>query len=286
VSSVAAPNRFAAELRRSRRSRRVSQLELALRAGTTQRHLSYIEQGRSRPGRTIVVRLAESLELSLRDRNALLLAAGYAPVFPESRLDDAALAPVRDALESILDGHLPYPAVVVGPTGDLVAANSAVELLTDGAAPELLEPPVNVLRLAVHPRGMGPRVANLAEWGRHIVENVRSRALRSPDPRLDELAAELEGYLPPRAPGRDHIGFAVPLRLRSDDDELRLITTLTSFATATDVTLAELHLEAFLPADEATARILRHRSQATGWPAQRPAALVSARSREAGGISL
>src|SRR3954463_10243965 len=146
---------FAHELRRWRSSRRWSQLELALRAGTTQRHLSFMEQGRSAPGRTMVVRLAESLELSLRERNALLLAAGYAPVFPESRLDDDALQPVREALDRILEGHLPYPALVTGPTGELVAANAAIDVLTAGAAPELLAPPVNVLRLAVHPDGMG-----------------------------------------------------------------------------------------------------------------------------------
>jgi transcriptional regulator with XRE-family HTH domain len=262
MSALAAPNRFATELRRWRDSRRFSQLELALRAGTTQRHLSYIEQGRSMPGRTMVVRLAESLELSLRPRNALLLAAGHAPVFPESRLDDDALRPVRDALDGILEGHMPYPAVVAGPAGALVAANAAADdVLAAGAAPELLRPPVNLLRLAVHPHGMGCRVENLPEWGRHIIENVRAQALRNPGPRLDDLLGELERHVPPMAPGRDHVGFAVPLRLRCDEGELRLITTLTSFATAVDVTLAELHLEAFLPADNATARILHKRGQ-------------------------
>ncbi|WP_433516358.1 helix-turn-helix domain-containing protein [Nonomuraea sp. CA-143628] len=251
--------RFASELRRWRSSRRVSQLELANRAGTTQRHLSFIERGRSRPGRAIVVRLAESLELSLRERNGLLLAAGYAPVFPESGLDDAMLRPVREALDSILDGHLPYPAVVVRPYGELLAANAAFDVLTEGAAAELLEPPVNVLRLALHPKGMGPRVVNLADWGRHIIESLRAELLRSPDPRLDAFIAELESYVPDAVPGSDHLGFAVPLRLRTGDAELRLLTTLTSFATAVDVTLAELKLEAFLPADAATAAFLRSR---------------------------
>jgi transcriptional regulator with XRE-family HTH domain len=254
------PTRFASELRRWRSSRRWSQLELALRAGTTQRHLSFMERGRSRPGRTMVVRLAESLELSLRDRNALLFAAGYAPIFPESDLDDAALRPARKALELILEGHLPYPAVIVRPYGELVAANSAFDVLTAGAARELLEPPVNVLRLALHPDGTARRVENLADWGRHIIESLRAHSLRSPDPRLDEFLAELEGYVPATAPGPDHLGFAVPLRLRCDEGELRLITTLTSFATAVDVTLAELHLEAFLPADDATAQILQRRA--------------------------
>jgi transcriptional regulator with XRE-family HTH domain len=254
------PTRFASELRRWRSSRRWSQLELALRAGTTQRHLSFMEKGRSRPGRTMVVRIAESLELSLRDRNALLLAAGYAPIFPESDLDDAALRPARAALELILEGHLPYPAVIVRPYGELVAANGAFDVLTAGAAPELLEPPINVLRLALHPDGTARRVENLADWGRHIIESLRAHLLRSPDPRLDEFLAELEGYVPATPPGPDHLGFAVPLRLRCDEGELRLITTLTSFATAVDVTLAELHLEAFLPADDATAQILQRRA--------------------------
>jgi transcriptional regulator with XRE-family HTH domain len=261
MAALAAPRQLAGALRRWREARRVSQLELALRAGTTQRHLSYIEQGRSRPGRTMVLRLAEALELSLRERNALLLAAGYAPVFPESALDDEALRPAREALERILEGHLPYPAMVVGRAGELVAANAAAEVLLSGAAPELLEPPVNVLRLAVHPRGMAPRVQNLAEWGRHILQNVRAEALRHPDARLDELAAELEAHLPPPASGPEHVGFAVPLRLRCEQGDLRLITTLTSFATALDVTLAELQLEAFLPADDDTARILRERER-------------------------
>lgn len=257
--AVMETNGFARELRRWRTARRWSQLELALRAGTTQRHLSYMEQGRSRPGRGIVLRLAESLELSLRERNALLLTAGYAPVFAESSLDAPELRPVREAIERVLEGHLPYPALVVRPYGELVAANAAVTVLTEGAAGHLLEPPVNVLRLALHPDGLARRVANLPEWGRHIVEALRALALRSPDDRLDAFIAELEEYVPPLPYGPDHVGFAVPLRLRCDEGELRLVTTVTSFATAVDVTLAELRLEAFLPADEETARILRRR---------------------------
>jgi transcriptional regulator with XRE-family HTH domain len=259
MSGVAEDLRFAAELHRWRRARRISQLELALRADTTQRHVSYLEQGRSRPGRTLVLRLAEALELSLRERNGLLLSAGYAPVFPESRLDNDALRPVRDALHGILRGHMPYPALVAAPGGELVAANEATAVLTAGTAPELLEPPVNALRLMVHPNGMARRVENLHEWGRHILDNVRSHALRSPDPRLTELLGELERLVPAAAPGPEHLGFAVPLRLRCEEGELRLITTLTTFATALDVTLAELHLEAYLPADQASARILRKR---------------------------
>jgi transcriptional regulator with XRE-family HTH domain len=257
VIDAAPPSRFAAELRGWRHRRRWSQLELAVRAGTTQRHLSFIERGRSRPGRAMVLRLAESLTLPLRERNELLLAAGYAPVFTETPLDDTGLRPVREAIDRILAGHLPCPAVVTRPYGELVAANDALAVLTEGAAAELLRPPVNVLRLALHPDGMGRRVENLAEWGRHIIDSLRRQAAHDPDSRLDAFIAELERYVPATAPGPDHVGFAVPLRLRSADGELHLISTLTSFATATDVTLAELHLEAFLPADEATAAILR-----------------------------
>jgi transcriptional regulator with XRE-family HTH domain len=252
---------FARELRRWRLRRGWSQLDLAIRTDTTQRHLSFLEQGRSRPGRAIVVRLAESLGLSLRERNDLLLAAGYAPVYPESRLDDPELAPVRDALERILAGHMPCPAVVVRPYGELVSANRAFTVLTDGAAPELLEPPVNVLRLALHPDGVAGRVENLAEWGRHVTGSLWNQLRRSPDPRLEELLAELDGYLPAMDPVADHLGFAVPLRLRVPEGELRLVTTLMSFATAVDVTLSELRLEAFLPADAATAAILAQRTR-------------------------
>ncbi|MFB7718033.1 MULTISPECIES: helix-turn-helix domain-containing protein [unclassified Nocardia] len=260
IMAVAAPaSPFAQQLRHWRTRRRISQLDLAISAETSQRYLSFLEQGRSHPGRTMVVRLAESLGLSLRERNTLLLAAGYAPAFPESALDAPELGPVRHALDTILQGHLPYPAVVTRPYGVLVSANAAFEMLAEGCAPELLDAPLNVLRLALHPDGLARRVINLPEWGRHITDSLRNRAARSPDPDLDALITELEAYLPKVDPGPQHLGFAVPLRLRSPGGELRLITTLTSFATATDITLAELHLEAFLPADQATSDYLRAR---------------------------
>jgi transcriptional regulator with XRE-family HTH domain len=252
-------SRFPTELRRWRTARRLSQLELAIRADTTQRHVSFIEQGRSRPGRNVVVRLAESLDLTLRERNELLLAAGFAPAFPESSFDDAALRPVRQALDTILDGHLPYPAMIVRPHGIFVTANRAFDVFNEGVDPALLEPPANMFRHALHPNGLAPRVRNLPEWGRHITAHLRALLVRSPDPVLEELLAELESYLPPLPDEAEGLGFAVPLELDSVDGDLRLITTITSFATAADVTLAELQLEAFLPADEATAEVLRRR---------------------------
>jgi transcriptional regulator with XRE-family HTH domain len=265
AADAVGPGRFATELRRWRALRRWSQLDLAIAADTTQRHLSFLEQGRSRPGREMVIRLAESLGLSLRERNALLLSAGYAPAFGESGLAAQRLEPVRTALRSVLDGHLPYPAVIVTRQGLLVDANAAFSLFTEGCAPELLRPPVNVRRLALHPRGMAARVSNLPEWGRHITEAMRQRLRISPDPEMEDLLTELEGYLPRTEIGPGYLGFAVPLRLRcgpGEAGELSLITTLTSFATATDITLAELHLEAFLPADEPTAAYLRGRRPA------------------------
>jgi transcriptional regulator with XRE-family HTH domain len=248
---------FPHALRERRTRRHLSQLDLALRAGTTQRHLSFIESGRSTPGRNIVVRLAESLELPLRERNELLLAAGYAPAYPESSLDDPALAPVRTAIDHILKGHLPYPALVVDRNGDVVAANEALDLITEGADPWLVGPGTNAYRLALHPGGMAPRILNFAEWARHILERIGD---------LTELHAELAQYVPELEPSTDHLGFAVPLHLRTSRGTMRLMTTVTTFATAVDVTLAELKLEAFLPVDQATAEILQSAGNAGARP--------------------
>lgn len=242
---------FSRALRERRTDRRVSQLELAARAGTTQRHLSFIESGRSRPGRSMVVRLAESLDLPLRERNSLLLAAGYAPAYPETSLDDEALAPVRTALGHILDGHRPYPAVIADHTGAMVAANDAFDVITEGAAAELVGPGRNLYRLGLHPDGIAPRIRNLAEWSRHILARLGP---------LVELRDELSGYVPELPSSAGPLGFAVPMQLDSSHGQLHLMTTVTTFATATDITLAELKLEAFLPADAATADAL-HRAQ-------------------------
>jgi transcriptional regulator with XRE-family HTH domain len=259
MAATASPPTFADDLRDWRRRRSVSQLELALRAGTTQRHVSFIERGRSAPGRAMVIRLAEALEVPLRHRNALLLRAGYAPAYPERPLDDPELHPVRAALERILEGHLPCPAVLTDRDANLVSANAAFGALVAGADRALLAPPVNVPRLLLHPGGLGARIVNRAQWGRHVVDAVRRTAQRTAHPGLDALAGELEDLLPPRAgelPGAE-LGVAVPLVLRGRDGaDLRLLTTLAHFGTGTDVAVSELTLEAFLPADEATARAL------------------------------
>ncbi|MFC7530596.1 helix-turn-helix domain-containing protein [Actinoplanes sp. GCM10030250] len=257
----AATGGLADGLRTWRTRRRVSQLELATRAGTTQRHVSFIESGRSTPGRSMIIRLAESLEVPIRERNRLLLAAGFAPAYPQSDLDDPQLAAVRTALDRVLHGHLPYPAVVVDRHGDLVSANAGFHMITRGVDPGLLTPPVSVPRVLLHPRGLAPRIVNIDEWAWHIIDGVQAESVRNPSDRLRRLAGELAEMAPPR-PRRlppHHLGFAVPLHLRTDDPDhpdLRLITTLTHFGTATDVTIAELRLEAFLPADETTSAAL------------------------------
>lgn len=237
--------------------RRISQLELAVRAGTTQRHVSFMESGRSSPGRAMVVRLAESLELPLRDRNELLLTAGFAPAYPRTALDDPRLEPVLSSLEHVLAGHMPFPAIVVNRHGEIVAHNQAFPLLTEGVSAELLEPPMNAYRIALHPKGMRPRVRNFAAWARHVTGNLHRESVRNPDPKLAELVTELNGYLPELDLTDEHLGFAVPLELSSERGDLRLVTTITTFATAVDVTIAELKLEAFLPADPHTAELLR-----------------------------
>jgi transcriptional regulator with XRE-family HTH domain len=244
---------FAETLKERRIARRVSQLELALKAGTTQRYLSFIESGRSAPGREMVIRLTESLGLPLRERNTLLLKAGYAPAYQQASLDSEDLAPVREALEHILTAHLPYPAIVIDRYGDIVIANAAQQILFDGVSEDLQ---ANAFRAALHPDGMAPRIQNFPEWARHVLHGIESEVARNPDERLAALYAELCGYVPPARVAPGHLGFAVPLELSTPHGDLHLMTTITSFATAVDVTISELRLEAFLPADPATAAAL------------------------------
>lgn len=248
---------FASALRAWRERRRVSQLELALAAGTTQRHVSFLESDRSLPGRGMVVRLAEALDVPLRERNSLLLAAGFAPAYDESDLDHPRFDPIRNAAERLVERHRPYPAVIADRHGDVVSGNASFWALIDGVAPELLEPPVSIARVILDPRGLAPRIANLRIYAWHVIDALRDRSRRHPDERLDALVAELQQVVPERGrPDPNHLGYAVPLRLRSPDGELTLLTTLAHFATAIDVTVSELSLEAFLPGDAATAEAL------------------------------
>jgi transcriptional regulator with XRE-family HTH domain len=248
-------------LRRWRDQRRLSQMELALEADVSTRHLSFVETGRSQPSRAMVVRLAEHLDVPLRERNELLLAAGYAPAYPESSLEDAELGQVRDAVRRLLAAHEPYPAVAVDRRWELVDGNAGLALITAGAAAHLLEPPVNALRLSLHPEGMAPRIANLAEWRGHVLGRLRREVTATQDAQLRSLLAELESYpggdddpaeaVPP--PG----AIVVPLRLRGDAGELAFMSTITTFGTPLDITVSELSIEAFFPADDHTAAVLR-----------------------------
>ena len=247
-------------LREWRQRRHLSQFDLALEAGVSARHLSFVETGRSRPSADMVLHLAERLEVPLRDRNHLLLAAGYAPAFAQRELDAPELGPVRDAIEQVLRGHEPYPALVIDRHWGLVSANRALGALLGDVAAHLLEPPVNVLRLSLHPEGLAPRILNLPEWRDHLLERLARDAVAEGDPALATLHDELAGYpvAGPAASLDPAFGdIAVPLRLRHGDDELTFISTKTTFGTAIDVTVAELSIESFFPADEATARALR-----------------------------
>jgi transcriptional regulator with XRE-family HTH domain len=253
------------QLREWRQRRHLSQLALALKADVSQRHLSFVESGRAQPSREMVLHLAEQLGVPLRERNRLLLAAGYAPVFPERPLDDPALDAARRAVERVLQGHEPYPALAVDRHWTLVAANRAVTVLLAGVDPSLLEPPVNVLRVSLHPRGLAPRIVNLTQWRAHLLERVQHQVEVSADPVLAELLAELRAYpIPETRDGtpalpiaHENAGVFVPLQLATDEGVLSAISTTTVFGTPVDVTLSEIALECFFPADAETAERLR-----------------------------
>jgi transcriptional regulator with XRE-family HTH domain len=253
-------------IREWRQLRRQSQLELALEAEISQRHLSFVESGRSQPSRDMVLLLAEHLGVPLRERNALLLAAGYAPVFLERAFEDPGLQAARSAIDLVLRGHEPYPALAIDRHWTLLAANRAVTaLLGLVQEAELLRPPVNVLRLSLHPGGLAPAILNLFEWQAHLVLRLRQQIRATADPVLITLLAELLSYPVPtsgpirrdRTEADREAAIVVPLRLRVGDAVLSLISTTTVFGTAVDITLAELALETFFPADAATSEALR-----------------------------
>jgi transcriptional regulator with XRE-family HTH domain len=254
---------FGPLLREWRSRRRLSQLDLALDAEVSARHLSFVETGRAQPSRDMVLRLAEHLRVPLRERNTLLVAAGYAPAFRERPLDDPALGPAREAVDLVLKGHEPFPALAVDRHWNLVASNRAVAPLLAGVDPELLRPPVNVLRLSLHPRGVAPRITNLGEWRAHLLGRLRQQIEATADPVLAGLLRELSGY-PAQGqaanPSAAAPGIVVPLRLVTDAGTLALLSTTTVFGTPVDVTLSELALETFFPADAETAAALRRLS--------------------------
>jgi len=243
-----------------RRCRRFSQLQLALEAGVSARHLSFVETGRSRPSAELVLHLADRLDIPLRERNDLLLAAGYAPAYAERELDAREMGPVREAIERVLSAHEPYPALVVDRQWDLLVANRAFGALVEGAAGHLLAPPVNVLRLSLHPEGLAPRIVNLQQWRTHLLERLRRATLATGDSALRALYEELVSYPggnPRLSLGPTFAEVAVALRVRRRDTELSFISTRTSFGTALDVTVAELSIESFFPTDTGTATSMR-----------------------------
>jgi transcriptional regulator with XRE-family HTH domain len=266
-------------LREWRERRRLSQLGLAVDAGVSARHVSFVENGRARPSPEMVLHLAERLEVPLRERNQLLLSAGYAPVYGQRTLDDAEMKPVREAIGQVLGGHEPFPALVVDQHWNMVAANRGLAVLTEGVAAELMEEPVNVLRVALHPKGLAPRIVNLAEWRTHLLERLDRQIMATSDPVLVALRDELVAYRATDAsgnghgdgPGGDRDGLVatdgaqlardivVCLRLRAGDTELAFFSTVATFGTAIDVTIAELAIESFFPADQATAEYLQGR---------------------------
>jgi transcriptional regulator with XRE-family HTH domain len=251
-------------LRDWRTRRRLSQLDLANAAGISARHLSFVETGRSRPSREMVLHLADQLDVPLRDRNGLLIAGGFAPTFHATDFAAPEMQPVREAVDRLLAAHEPYPAILVDRRWMLVAANRAAIVLVDGVAPGLLDPPCNVLRATLHPKGLSSRILNLGEWFDHILGNVRRQIAVTGDDELRALADELVGYAvelgvsvpPPQEASR---AIAIPMRLRTDDRDLAFITMIATFGTALDITLTELAIETFLPADATTAAYLQCR---------------------------
>lgn len=255
------PQTIGEHLREWRTRRRMSQLDLACDAEISTRHLSFLETGRSTPSREMLLHLAERLAVPLRERNVLLVAAGYAPVFGEHKLDDPALAAARDAIGLVLAAHEPYPALAVDRHWNLVAGNRAAGRVMGGVSPELARPPVNVLRVALHPDGLARRTANFAEWRGDLLARLRRQVELTADPALAALYEELAGYpapyqtRPPPSPNPSAV--AVPFRLITDLGILSFLSTITVFGTPIDITLSELAIETFLPADRATADGLR-----------------------------
>lgn len=250
-------------LRAWRERRRLSQLELASRADSSARHISFVETGRSRPSEEMVLRLAGHLDVPMRERNALLLAAGYAPHYPRTPLDDPALDALRDGMERLLQGYEPYPALVVDATYTVLAANRGVTMLLAGVAESLLEPSPNAMRLTLHPEGLAPRIRNLPEWRAHLLAQMKRQTALYRSDALRALYEEVAAYPEPAAGPRGRepeppvTPFALPMLIEHEGRVLSFISSISTFNTPMDVTVAELAIETFLPADPATVKYLR-----------------------------
>src|SRR6266705_2119369 len=245
-------------LREWRQRRHLSQLDLASDAEISARHLSFVETGRAAPSRDMVLKLAERLNVPLRERNVLLIAAGYAPAFPQRELDDPALKAARQAIDLVLKAHEPNPALAVDRHWNLVSANRMVAPLLEGVPERLLGQPFNILRLAFHPEGLAPRTVNLAEWAAHLLERLHHQCEATADPELIKLYNDLRSYpLPARSGPISPDNVAIPFKLRHHGEVLSFISTTMVFGTPVDVTLSELALETFFPSDDLTAERMR-----------------------------
>src|SRR5947208_1623546 len=254
----AKPSHVGDHLREWRQRRHLSQLDLAGEAEISARHLSFVETGRAAPSRDMVLRLAERLDVPLRERNVLLVAAGYAPAFPQRPLEDPALKSARQAIDLVLKAHEPNPALAYDRHWNLVSANRMLAPILEGVPPHLLSPPFNILRIAFHPEGLAPRTVNLGEWAAHLLERLHRQCEATADPGLIKLYNELRSYpLPARAGPVSPDNVAIPFKLRHNGEVLSFISTTMVFGTPVDVTLSELALETFFPADELTARRLK-----------------------------
>ncbi|MFJ9843024.1 helix-turn-helix domain-containing protein [Kitasatospora sp. NPDC101155] len=249
-------------LRGWRERRQLSQLQLALRADSSARHLSFVENGRSHPSRELVLRLAAQLDVPVRERNTLLLAAGYTPHYPETPLDDPSMAALRGGIERLLAAHDPYPALVLDGTFRVLAANRSLALLLDGVAPQLLRPPFNAIRVTLHPDGLAPRIVNHRQWRGHLLERMEQQLEVVRAEPLRQLYEEVSGYPEPLDDPAGQVPengfpFALPLRIRHDGQVLSFLSTIATFNTPLDVTVSELTMETFLPADAETVRFLQ-----------------------------
>ncbi|WP_370654262.1 helix-turn-helix domain-containing protein [Hydrogenophaga sp.] len=258
----APPTSFGEHLRHWRQRRRFSQMDLAHVAEVSTRHLSCVETGRASPSREMVLRLVERLDVPLRERNAWLVAAGFAPMYRARTLDDPGMASARAAVQRILECHEPWPALAMDRHWNLVMHNRLVPLLMAGAAPELLQGPVNVLRLSLHPQGLAPRIANLRQWREHLFERLRQQIRVTGDAVLVALLDELQGYpdasgAAPVALAGEHPGVLMPFQFHTGHGVLQLVSTTTVFGSPVDITLQELALETFFPADDRSAGLLR-----------------------------
>lgn len=266
--NLAEPKKVGELLREWRGRRHLSQLDLAYDAEISPKHLSFLETGRARPSRAMILRLAEQMAVPLRARNVLLTAGGFAPVFPERALDDESLDAARKILDVILKGHEPNPALAVDRHWNLLAANKSVDFLLSGVDASLLEPPINVLRASLHPRGLAPQIINYEQWREHLLERLHRQIEITADAGSLALFRELKSYPKPRKSRSQKSStefsksnIAVPLRLRSAGGELSFLSTMTVFGTPVDITLAELSIESFFPADELTRKFISQISQ-------------------------